>query len=180
MMESPSPWTQFPTGSALPDDLLVQAEEVTGRIRYAARILRSLVAYAPPPRLGKLTGLQVAVLQAVVEKGGMRLVALARRFGAAHSTISDLATRLEQRGLVIRVADDRDHRSVQIVPTWKVRRLFEDRPKREIHLPMAGILARATPEEREQILDGFRVLGRLFDEENSQRYSSGQRLLGSP
>ena len=168
-------------GSDPSENLLWQAEAVAKYMRDSGRMLRSLAASETQPRLGRLTGQQATALKVLVAKGGgLRIAALARQLGVAQSTASGLVDRLEQHGLAIRMPDHKDRRSVQVVPTWKVRRLLEDRPDHETYVPLARVLSPATTEERAQMLAGLGALHHLLIAHDDQLVRMGRRSLRRP
>lgn len=154
--------------------LLRHAEQITQGIRRADKMLRLLEVHQVPANLGRLTQLQAAVLQVLVETGGMYSGKLALHFDLAHSTMSALLTKLEGQGLVARVPDPRNRRSALIVATAIVHRSFRELPRRHIHAPMAELLAHVSAEDRVQIVAGFDALNRFLETCQAERYEAGR------
>lgn len=112
---------------------------------------------------GELTGTQRSVMQALVHSSGLSLHELSRRMGLAHSTLSGVVDRLQQRGLVRRKTDGRDRRISRILPSKSVQDFMRDTlPRLEIH-PLIEALRHANPQERAAIRQGLEILRRLLE-----------------
>jgi DNA-binding MarR family transcriptional regulator len=113
---------------------------------------------------GGLTGPQVNVMQALVEKNGMSLKELSAAVGMAHSTVSGIVDRLVKRGMLERQADTDDRRFTKIVASQLVRDYIQNEmPSIRLH-PIVKALERAKPAEREAIMEGFRTLRRVMEQ----------------
>ncbi len=75
---------------------------------------------------------------------------LARACGVTPGAVSQRLTRLEQNGLVERIRDDADRRTVRVVPTERGRRLGE-RADAALAEAEAGLLGALTPVEAETV-----------------------------
>ena len=64
---------------------------------------------------------ELALLRALVREGPMITRELGGRFGVPVSTMTGLIDRMEKKGLVRRVRDRRDRRSIELeaTPTWR-------------------------------------------------------------
>ncbi|MGA2592036.1 MAG: MarR family transcriptional regulator [Bryobacteraceae bacterium] len=137
------------------------AQEIEAHLRAVRQVLRQPVE-AEFAR-GNLTGPQRSVMQTLFHSGGMRLKELSRRVGLAHSTVSGIVDRLEQRGLLERQPNETDRRVTNIAVSQMVRDYMRDTfPAIAIH-PVTAALRRAKPAERAAILEGLRTLRRLVE-----------------
>ncbi len=95
----------------------------------------------------------------------MSLKELSGAVGMAHSTVSGIVDRLEKRGMLERQADADDRRFTKILISQIVRDYMQNTmPSMRLH-PIVKALDRATSAERESIMEGFRSLRRLMEEE---------------
>lgn len=146
---------------AKPPELTRMAQEIEGHLSAVRQILRQPVE-AEFAR-GNLTGPQRAVMQALFHDGGLSLKELSRRVGLAHSTVSGIVDRLEERGLAERRRDATDGRALAIVVSSQVRSYMRDTfPAVALH-PVTAALRRAKPAERAAILEGLRTLRRVVE-----------------
>jgi DNA-binding MarR family transcriptional regulator len=141
--------------------LMRLAQEIDAHVRSVKQALRQPMEVEIAR--GGLTGPQVNVMQALVEKNGMSLKDLSAAVGMAHSTVSGIVDRLEKRGMLERQADAADRRFTKIV----VSRIVQDYMRNEmpsirLH-PLVKALQRAKPAERETIMEGFRTLRRVME-----------------
>lgn len=89
---------------------------------------------------GNLTGPQRSVMQALFHSDGLSLKELSQKVGLAHSTVSGIVDRLEQRGLAERRINESDRRASVIAVTPKVRDFMRDTfPVIAIHPLVAGL-----------------------------------------
>src|SRR5262249_19025218 len=108
-------------------DLTVLAQEIDRDLRaIRARIRRPLAAEIAR---GNLTGPQQSVMHALVQSDGMSLKELSAHLGLAHSTVSGIIDRLQERGMVERRTSETDRRVTRIGVTREVRDFVRD------HLP---------------------------------------------
>ena len=75
-----------------------------------------------------LTGPQALVLQAVVNKVEITAGELAGRISLSQATVTDIVSRLEQRGLLTRARSETDRRRVIVRPTLEGIALMEAAP----------------------------------------------------
>jgi DNA-binding MarR family transcriptional regulator len=107
---------------------------------------------------GHLTGPQRSVMQALVNSDGLSLKDLSRRVGLAHSTVSGIVDRLENRGLVKRDTHKTDRRLTVITVSRAVQDFMQKTlPALTIH-PLVEALQLARPADRTIILEGLRKL----------------------
>jgi MarR family transcriptional regulator, organic hydroperoxide resistance regulator len=111
---------------------------------------------------GGLTSPQRLVMSEVVRNEGLSLKDLSQKISLAHSTVSAIVTRLVDRGLLERRAQEPDMRLSRIFVTPQVRQfLRQDGPELTLG-PLVRALANATPSERKAIIYGLDTLERLL------------------
>ncbi len=101
-----------------------------------------------------MTVAQAACLEALAAAGPLRMGDLGRRLGIAPSTVSRNLERLENRGLVIRVADDTDARAARVRLTLKGEGAARE-IERQSDRFAASILDRLAPARRRAVLDSL-------------------------
>jgi DNA-binding MarR family transcriptional regulator len=112
---------------------------------------------------GDLTGPQLSVMHALVQSDGMSLKELSAHLGLAHSTVSGIVDRLQERGMVERRTSETDRRVTRIGVTRQVRDFVRDTiPGLLIH-PLEEALARATAAQREAIVEGLKTLREVLE-----------------
>lgn len=148
------------------------AREIEGHLSAVRAVLRKPVE-AEFAR-GNLTAPQRSVMQALFHADGMTLKDLSRRVGLAHSTVSGIVDRLEQRGLAERRPNQTDRRASAIVVSQAVRDYMRDTFPAIARDPVTAALRRAKPAERAAILEGLRVLRRVIRGE-AQSLDPGMR-----
>jgi DNA-binding MarR family transcriptional regulator len=117
-----------------------------------------------------LTAPQLLALQTLVEElrasnAGLSLSELSRRMGLAHSTVSGIVTRLEQRELVQRVTQRDDRRFVSVQLTEPVKEWLREELPATRAGPVVAAMNRASAPERELILEGLATLRTLLEDE---------------
>ncbi|HLY19183.1 MAG TPA: MarR family transcriptional regulator [Bryobacteraceae bacterium] len=112
---------------------------------------------------GNLTAPQRSVMRALFHAEGLSLKELSRRVGLAHSTVSGIVDRLEQRGLAERQSNQEDRRASTIVVSQAVRQYMRDTFPAIARDPVTAALRRAQPSERTAILEGLRLLRRVLE-----------------
>lgn len=145
-------------------DLTALAQEIDRELRaIRAQLRRPLEAQIAR---GKLTGPQQSVMQALVgsdglslkESDGLSLKELTVRLGLAHSTVSGIVDRLQERGLVERRVNEADKRVTRIWVTNKVRNFILKRmPELTLH-PLVEAMGRANSAQRRAIVEGLKTL----------------------
>ena len=116
-----------------------------------------------------LTGPQLNAIQILVEelrgsKSGLSVSELSRRMGLAHSTVSGIVDRLQQREIVRRASrrDDRRFAFVELTPPvqeWLAKELPATRLG-----PLATAMDKASAEQREEMVRGLQTLRRLLED----------------
>ena len=142
-------------------DLTVMAEAIDRDLRaIRARLRRPLEAEIAR---GNLTGTQQSVLHALWHSKGMSLKELSAHLGLAHSTVSGIIDRLEERGLVARRAAKADKRITRITVTQQVSDFVRDTlPGLSIH-PLVEALGSANAAQRRAIVKGLKTLRKVLD-----------------
>ena len=149
---------------------MVAATEAAQHLQTIRRILRDAAwGYAQRLRV-PLTAPQLGVLQTLVEElrasnGGLSVSELSRRMGLAHSTVSGIVDRLEQRELVRRVPQREDRRFVSVELSRPVQKwLRVELPAARVG-PLALAMNKASPRQRKVVLEGLETLHRLLEAE---------------
>ena len=111
-----------------------------------------------------LTGPQVSLLQTLAISDGLTLKQLSERMGLAHSTVSGIVDRLEQKALVSRRLDEDDKRCTRVFLGKQILDyLNHARPSHRADVVMRA-LELADEAERQQIVDGLTTLRRLLEQ----------------
>jgi DNA-binding MarR family transcriptional regulator len=117
---------------------------------------------------GGLTGPQQSAMAVLFRSDGLSLKDLSKELGLAHSTVSGIVDRLAKRGFVNRQAGDPDRRLTKIAVADHVRDYMRNTwPSLELN-PLTEALRAATPAERQQVLQGIRMLRRLLERGEAQ------------
>jgi len=112
---------------------------------------------------GELTGPQMAVMSVVVREAGIPLRDLSRAVSLAHSTVSGIVDRLEQRGMITRRPDKADRRVTGIFPTQVVTQFVREEIPALARRPLETALLRAAPKERGSLEKSLRRLRELVE-----------------
>src|SRR6266545_4955278 len=137
------------------DDPREVAAEV-GRL-YPAVYRRFHVSKQPVAGVG-VTPRMLSVLQHLVASGPMTLGELAEHLGLSRATATELVTRVEQRGLVARIRDERDRRRVFVWVTDEGQLRARARPRVLEDEALVAAVRRMTPDERDRLVQGLRAL----------------------
>jgi DNA-binding MarR family transcriptional regulator len=127
-----------------------------GRL-YPAVFRRFHVSKQPVAGIG-VTPRMLSVLQHLVAAGPMTLGELAQHLGLSRATATELVTRVEQRGLVARIRDERDRRRVFVWVTQEGQQRARARPRVLADEALVAAVSRMTPVERDQLVQGLRAL----------------------
>lgn len=101
--------------AAKPEDLAPLPEQMLIALR---RVMRAVDLHSRKLMQSHgLTGPQALVLQEVVRGKSLNAGELASRVSLSQATVTDIVTRLEQRGLLLRERSDEDRRRVLVRPT---------------------------------------------------------------
>lgn len=145
----------------LPDSLAHDADptvELANRLNSAAiHLLRRI---AQEDGADGVTGARLSALSVLVYGGPQSLGSLARRERVSTPTMSRIVDALVRDGIVERVADEDDRRSVRLTPTPDGRRLMERGRARRIER-LARELATLDPKERKALTKAVAALERL-------------------
>jgi DNA-binding MarR family transcriptional regulator len=110
--------------------------------------------------VGDITQSQLSALATVERSGALSLGELAEIERVAPPSMTRIAARLEERGLLARTADVTDRRIARVAITTEGRDLLEEtRTRRDAYL--ATRLAAMSPEEHEVLVRALPLLERL-------------------
>jgi DNA-binding MarR family transcriptional regulator len=110
--------------------------------------------------VGDITQSQLSALATVERSGALSLGELAEIERVAPPSMTRIAARLEERGLLARTADATDRRIARVAITTEGRELLEEtRTRRDAYL--ATRLAAMSPEEQEVLVRALPLLERL-------------------
>lgn len=119
---------------------------------------------------GHLTGPQQSLMAAVVATpSGFTLKQLAAQLGLAHSTVSVMAARLVEKGLLTRRPHPTDGRATILVASAPVRNFLRTEMPRLTLSPLLTALGRASDTDRRQILRALQKLRSLVESNQSSR-----------
>lgn len=136
-----------------------QMERDLGAIRQVLR--RPLEAQVAK---GDMTAPQIAVMQVVVRQDGISLKDLSRAVSLAHSTVSGIVDRLENRGMIERRADATDGRFSRLYPTAVVKEFVRDAIPALTRGPLEAALERTSASERAEIVHAVGRLRALLEQ----------------
>jgi DNA-binding MarR family transcriptional regulator len=135
-----------------------QTRDVAARLHSASiRLLRTLRREDDG---SGLSAPRLSALSAIVGEGPVSLADLAHAEQVRPPTMSRIVDALVERGLVSRVADPRDRRSVRIAATEEGSRLLAGGGERRVHA-LVGRLHQLADSERRALARGVEILERL-------------------
>lgn len=105
---------------------------------------------------------ELGVLRALVRNDAMRISSLAAEQAMTQPGMTQLVTRMERAGLVMREPDPTDRRVVRVVATDRGRQLFENRDASRVAL-FSELYEHLDEEERQRLRDALPVLTRLME-----------------
>lgn len=114
---------------------------------------------------GGITHAQGSVLVHVLRHPGTSLKEMSQFMGFAHSTLSGIVDRLESKSMIERRVDPADKRFTRLYVTPKVEQYFMRERTTRLDAHLIKHIAKATPEELEQIRSGLAILDRLVSGE---------------
>ena len=113
---------------------------------------------------GNLTGPQSSLMEAVVfSPTGLTLKQLAAQLGLAHSTVSVMAARLVEKGLLTRQPHPTDGRATILIASPVVRSFLRNRMPRLTLSPLVTALGKASDSDRRLILRALQKLRALVE-----------------
>jgi len=107
-----------------------------------------------------LSAPRLSALSVVVFAGPMSLAELAEAEQVRPPTMSRIVDALVDRGLITRVTDPRDRRSVRIMATAEGQQLLNAGRERRVHA-LIGRLSRLAESERRALARGVEILERV-------------------
>jgi DNA-binding MarR family transcriptional regulator len=112
---------------------------------------------------GQITASQLSALSAVAHNGEVSLGELAAIERVAPPSMTRIAARMEEQGLVARLADATDRRVARLVITKEGQALLDEtRTRRDLFL--AGRLQQLSDEERADLARAIPILERLISD----------------
>jgi DNA-binding MarR family transcriptional regulator len=147
--------TDQPAGETISPEIRELASEV-GRLYPAVYQMLHVSHQAIPGT--DVTPRMLGVLHHLAEAGPLTLGELVLHLHLSKAATTELVDRLETRGLVARMHDERDRRRVFIWLTDVGRERASAHPRVLEDELLAQSLARMTPEERAALLTGLRAL----------------------
>ena len=131
-------------------------------VRQANRAMDSLRKIVRALRVGNtraevshgISSAQLFALRAIDAEPGGSLRDLAARTLTSQSTVSEVAARLEEKGLITRALASADHRRVELRVSGEGRRLLEKSPATVQEGLAAGFLS-LTPAQRTELAGGL-------------------------
>ena len=132
------------------------AADAIGRL-YPAVYRRFHVSRRPVGGSG-LTPRMLGVLHHLSASGPLTLGELATHLGLSKATATELVTRVEERGLVDRMRDDRDRRRVYVWLTEDGRQRANAHARVLADDELLAAVRRMTPTDRESLINGLRAL----------------------
>jgi DNA-binding MarR family transcriptional regulator len=113
---------------------------------------------------GERVGAQgMAVLEHLAMTGPLTVGEAAAHFGRAQSVVSEMVDRLQRRGLLERIRDQRDRRRALVWLTPKARELLERAVQVLSQERLAEALSTMSKTERTELVRGMRALVRAAD-----------------
>lgn len=145
-----------------PDDLEDLACQV-GRL-YPAVYRLFHISRQPLPGQ-EITPRMAGVLHHLGASGPLTLTELTQHLGLGKATVTELTDRLEARGLVSRIRDDRDKRRVFLWLTEQGQELAQAQPEVLENQKLLDALRRMKKEERTALVQGLSALVQNSQEE---------------
>jgi DNA-binding MarR family transcriptional regulator len=105
-----------------------------------------------------LTARMLEVLRHLADTGPLTVGEQAVHLGIGRATATELIDRLEAKGLVARMRDQRDHRRVFVWLTEEGKRRIADLPDRQERDPFVAAVAALDMRTRRQIVNGLTKL----------------------
>ena len=112
-----------------------------------------------------ITAPQKAVMLAVVRNPGVSLNELSVTVSLAHSTVSGIVDRLQQRGVMERRPDESDGRISRIYPSRELARFMKQNQTALQSGPLLACLPNASAEDRAKIAWAVQRLRELLEAE---------------
>jgi DNA-binding MarR family transcriptional regulator len=105
-----------------------------------------------------LTSESIAALQHLIEAGPLTVAEAAAHLGRSQSAMSEMLDRLERRGLVARVADQRDRRRTLVWLTDEGREALDEAQRVLSEVRLREAFAVLDPDQRDRLIELMRVL----------------------
>jgi DNA-binding MarR family transcriptional regulator len=105
-----------------------------------------------------LTGESIAALQHFAEAGPLTVAEAATHLGRSQSAMSEMLDRLERRGLVARVSDDRDRRRTLVWLTDEGKAALDEAQRVLSEVRLRDAFAEMDRRQRKQLIELMRSL----------------------
>lgn len=109
-----------------------------------------------------LTRPQISALQALYHLPGLSLKDLSNHLGLAHSTVSGIIDRLENKGLVERRLDTGDKRFSRLYVSPRVNDYVSNEMPISLETPLVPKLLELTHADRQKVQESLAILERTF------------------
>jgi DNA-binding MarR family transcriptional regulator len=141
------------------------AQDPAAAAREIARLYGEMWRRFQPPRRSiegsDVTPRMLGLLRHLEQAGPLTVGEQATHLGIGRAATSELIDRLEGKGLVSRMRDERDQRRVFVWLTDEGRRRVASLAGSVLDPPFLQAVAGITPEQRQQIIDGLGALLRV-------------------
>ena len=138
------------------------AQDAAAAAREIARLYGEMWRRFQPPRHSiegsDVTPRMLGLLRHLEQAGPLTVGEQARHLGIGRAAASELIDRLEGKGLVARMRDERDQRRVFVWLTDEGGRRVASLAGSVLDPPFLQAVAAITPEQRRQIIDGLGAL----------------------
>jgi DNA-binding MarR family transcriptional regulator len=138
------------------------AQDPAAAAREIARLYGEMWRRFQPPRRSiegsDVTPRMLGLLRHLEQAGPLTVGEQANHLGIGRAAASELIDRLEGKGLVARMRDDRDQRRVFVWLTDEGRRRVASLAGSVLDPPFLQAVAAITAEQRQQIIDGLGAL----------------------
>jgi len=172
-----------PTDGALPEE----TREILDGLRRLVRVLRE--SHGEAERLAKLSAAQIFVLQALADARRLTVNELAERTYTHQSSVSAVAAKLAERGLLFRARGKTDARQVELRLTPAGKDALRRAPRAPQERIVEG-LARMTADRRAAFAQGLSELlramgaaaepaGMFFEDSPVERPAKRSRIAAS-
>jgi MarR family transcriptional regulator, organic hydroperoxide resistance regulator len=131
------------------------------------------VKHCPDLNMTTTQGMFIGIL---MRNGDMKISDLSKRMVLSNSTVSGIVDRLEKNNVVVRRRSEEDRRIVMVGLNKEFKKESKLRFK-ALDQHFAEIMNRATPEELDTILEGFKILERLMSRPENNNNTQEQDSL---
>jgi len=112
---------------------------------------------------------QMRLVEEVVAHRGIGIKQLAQNLQMTQSTVSPIVDRLIDHGILRKTTNRRDRRAVEVWPTENVEKFMASDRQEFVNRPVADLLERLSPTERDTVLLALRLLMDRLDSVRGER-----------